>query len=196
MFMIFILMDLIVVLVCRAAYGKKHEYREGMLFECIYPGMHLKQRISELTDKYRRRWILFQMLNLPGRSRGMLYLLSQFCSVYDDLADLADTICCGNDVFGLSSSQSLIYRIKMKNGWVRESGPPDCQNRYRRFCPVTEDDVLLKWHFAVGSYHTAVSAGSVPEGPGRRYGGCGDSCRRSHGSFPISGNSCACWQAS
>ena len=44
----------------------------------------------------------------PGRSRGMLYLLSQFCSVYDDLADLADTICCGNDVFGLSSSQSLI----------------------------------------------------------------------------------------
>ena len=65
MFMIFILMDLIVVLVCRAAYGKKHEYREGMLFGVHIPRDALEtEEISELTDKYRRRWILFQTLNL------------------------------------------------------------------------------------------------------------------------------------
>ncbi len=75
----------------------------------------------------------------------MLYLLSWFCSVYDDLADLADTICCGNDVFGLSSSQSLIPDQNEKTAGEGKR-PPDCQNRYRRFCPVTEDDVLLKWH--------------------------------------------------
>ena len=52
MFMIFILMDLIVVLVCRAAYGKKHEYREGMLFGVHIPRDALEtEEISELTDK-------------------------------------------------------------------------------------------------------------------------------------------------
>lgn len=77
MFMIFILMDLIVVLVCRAAYGKKHEYREGMLFGVHIPRDALEtEEISELTDKYRRRWILFQTLNLWPEQGYALFAFS------------------------------------------------------------------------------------------------------------------------
>ena len=36
MFLIFLLSDLIIVLICGFSYGKKHEYREGMLL-----GVHI-----------------------------------------------------------------------------------------------------------------------------------------------------------
>lgn len=122
MFMIFILMDLIVVLVCRAAYGKKHEYREGMLFGVHIPRDALEtEEISELTDKYRRRWILFQTLNLLAGT-GVCFICFLSFALFMTIWLIWLIQYVAGMMYLVYHPHRVLYRIKMKNGWVRESG--------------------------------------------------------------------------
>ena len=136
MFMIFILMDLIVVLVCRAAYGKKHEYREGMLFGVHIPRDALEtQEISELTDKYRRRWILFQTLNLLAGA-GVCFICFLSFALFMTIWLIWLIQYVAGMMYLVYHPHRVLYRIKMKNGVFISSfcvGDSEAQIYWRSF---------------------------------------------------------------
>lgn len=65
MFLIFAICDLMVVLLCRYAFGKRDAYSEGMLLGVHIPAGCLEHpEVEQLRRKSSRSWNMFQWINL------------------------------------------------------------------------------------------------------------------------------------
>ena len=120
MFLIFLLSDLIIVLICGFSYGKKYEYREGMLLGVHIPKEALDTgEISGMVQKYKKTWLIFQGWNIAA-SVAVCFL----CFVDFIVFMIVWTVWLMEYIAGLLylvyHPHRKLYRIKIKNGWVRE----------------------------------------------------------------------------
>ena len=121
MFTVFLLTDLIIVLVCRAAYGKIFTYREGMLFGVHIPEDVLVQdEIADMAGKYKKRWNLFQISNIIAGIALCFICFFDF-SLFMAVWAVWMIQYIGGTMYLVYHPHRVLYRIKIKNGWVRES---------------------------------------------------------------------------
>lgn len=120
MFVIFLLSGLIIVLICGFSYGKTHEYREGMLFGVHIPKEALDtEKISGMVQKYKKMWRIFQRCNIAVSVAVCFLCFADFIVFM-----IVWTVWLVEYIAGLLyliyHPHRKLYRIKIKNGWVRE----------------------------------------------------------------------------
>ncbi len=120
MFLIFAICDLMVVLLCRYAFGKRDAYSEGMLLGVHIPAGCLEHpEVEQLRRKSSRSWNMFQWINL-----AVSLLICFFCFYDFILFIIIWTIWLAEYILVLYyliiSSHRQMYRLKIKNGWVIE----------------------------------------------------------------------------
>lgn len=118
MFFIFLVCDLIIVPICWFSYGKRGEYKEGMILGVHIPQIYVNDpEVSAITDKSEKQWKKFHWLNL------MASIAVCFLCFYDFILFLILwSVWLVEYVAGLYYlvivPHRRMYRLKMKRGWI------------------------------------------------------------------------------
>ena len=121
-FVIFLLSDLITVLICGFSYGKKYEYREGMVFGVHIPEEALKtEEVAGIIRKNKKNRKIFQIVNFVV-SVGICFICFADFILFMIVWTVWITEYVAGVMYLIWHPNRRLYRIKIKNGWVRDSG--------------------------------------------------------------------------
>lgn len=118
MFFIFLVCDLIIVPICWFSYGKRGEYKEGMLLGVHIPQIYVDDpEVSAITDKREKQWKRFHWLNLMASIAVcflcfydfILFLILWSAWLVEYMAGL---------YYLVIVPHRRMYRLKMKRGWI------------------------------------------------------------------------------
>lgn len=119
-FVIFLLTDFFMVLICKFAYGKRDRYERGMIMGVhIPPEEKNHPEVRKICEKNMEQWKIFHRINFP------VSILICFLSFWDTMFFLL--IWMGWVVEYIAGLYYLIltphrkmYRLKVKNQWINE----------------------------------------------------------------------------
>ena len=120
MFLIFLVSDLIVVLLCKYSYGKKWEYREGMMLGVHIPATCVRHpEVEKICKKTERDWNRFHRVNLI-----VSLALCLLCFADIILFMILWTLWLLEYMAGLEYlvivPHRRMYRLKVREGWTDE----------------------------------------------------------------------------
>lgn len=149
MFIIFLVMDLIIVLVCKFAYGKRDEYSEGMLMGVHIPAEEVdNEEVQKICIKNRKIWNKFHWINLLA---GILVCLICFISfeifIIIWLIWLAEYIAVL--YYLVIAPHKEMYRLKIRNHWINEKTRHVVSIDTQLSVPSDKMAYNWKWHLPI-----------------------------------------------
>lgn len=163
-FAVFLMIDLITVLICGFAYGKKDSYQEGMLFGVHVPQDALEDpKVRELTGRFSKGWKLLQTVGLLAGAAVCFLNFVSFTAflilwcvwLFGYMAGL---------YYMIYHTHRRMYRVKMERGWIREDSARIVRIDTDVSAMADQMPISWKWHLPalillVGSGTTAFFAG-------------------------------------
>lgn len=120
LFIIFLAVDLIMVLVCKFAYGNRDKYEEGMLMGVHIPAEEVSNgEIQKICSQNKKVWNKFHLINLLA---GVLVCLICFISfeVFLIVWFIWLTEYIAVLYYLVIAPHKEMYRLKIRNNWINE----------------------------------------------------------------------------
>lgn len=149
MFILFLMLDLITVLVCKFAYGDKDKYVNGMLMGVHIPSNEVTNpEVREICEKNRKNWKKFHWISFITGGAICIICFWRFELFMIIWLVWLFTYIVGIDALVLIPHRRM-YQLKLKNHWVNEKSK-------HIICIDTEVSALSnkivynwKWHLPI-----------------------------------------------